>query len=76
MPEYQPLVLSAIEAPRCPACHASRMIPSGDEPGAAAPELLTFECQKCGHVHKSVASEDPVNSRLRGWLNSNLRPPV
>jgi hypothetical protein len=45
MREYQPFVSSVLEAPSCPACHASRMMASGDEPGATAPELLTFECQ-------------------------------
>lgn len=76
MREYQPLVLSALEAPRCPACHASRMIPSEVGRGPTFPEQRSFECQKCGHVYKSVASEDPVNARLQGWLNRNLRPPV
>jgi hypothetical protein len=76
MREYQPFVLSALEAPRCPACHASRMIPLEVGRGPTVPKLRTFECQKCGHVRKSVASEDPVDPRLCGWLNSNLRPPV
>jgi hypothetical protein len=76
MREYRPFVLSALEAPCCPACHASRMIPSEGGRGRTVAEQRTFECQKCGHVRKSVASEDPVDPRLRGWLNSNLRPPV
>jgi hypothetical protein len=76
MREYQPLVLSALEAPHCPACHASRMIPSEVCRGPTVPEQRAFECQKCGHVRKWVASKDPVNPRLCGWLNSNLRPPV
>jgi hypothetical protein len=76
MRECRPFVLSALEAPRYPACHAPRMIPSEVGRGPTVPEQGTFECQKCGHVRKSVASEDPVDHRLRGWLNSNLRPPV
>ena len=76
MREYRPFVLSALEAPRCPACHASRMIPSEVGRGPTVPEQRTFECQKCGLVRKWVASKDPVDPRLRGWLNSSLRPPV
>jgi hypothetical protein len=76
MREYQPFVLSALEAPRCPACHASRMIPSEVGGGPTIPGQRTFECQKCGHVRKPVVSEDPVDRRLRGWLNSSLRPPI
>ena len=76
MREYQPFALSAFEATRCPACYTSRMMSSEVGSVPAVPEQRTYECQKCGHVHKSVASEDPVDLRLRGWLNSNLRPPI
>jgi DNA-directed RNA polymerase subunit RPC12/RpoP len=78
MLEYQPVSssqLSAIERPRCPACSHSRMILSQAEPGPNAFDFRTFECQKCGHVHKMTIAKDPMDSNLRGWLDSELRPP-
>jgi hypothetical protein len=40
MREYQPFVLSALEAPRCPACHASRMFPNNVL--SSAKSVVTF----------------------------------
>jgi hypothetical protein len=36
----------------------------------------TFECQSCGFVRTTVVSSDPMNSKMRGWLASELRRPT
>ena len=79
MREYQPVSsspLSAIERPHCPACNRSRMVLSEVEPGPGGFDFRTFECQKCGHVHKVTISKDPMESGVRGWLNGDLKSPV
>jgi hypothetical protein len=52
------------------------MILSRVEPRPSGSDLRTFECQKCGRVQKLIVSKDPMNVSLRGWLNSDLKPPV
>ena len=77
MVQYQPpSPLSAIERPRCPACDRSRMKLSEVLLGPAGFDVRTFECQKCGHIRKMVISNDPMNSDVRGWLNSELKSPT
>jgi len=45
------------------------------EAGPAGSVLRTFECPKCEHVQK-VLAEEPIKSRMVGWLNSSeLKPP-
>jgi hypothetical protein len=46
------------------------------EAGAPGIEYRTFECQKCGRVHRTVVSSDPMNSRMSGWLAGELRRPT
>jgi len=79
MPEFQPVAsehVSAIERPKCPKCHDSRMLLSKLEAGSSGSDYRTFECQKCGHIRRMVVSNDPMTSDLRGWLASELRPPT
>jgi len=79
MPKYQPVsisMFSAIERPRCPSCDQSRMILSQVEPGPNGFDFRTFECQKCGHIHKMIISTDPMESDMRGWLDGELKSPT
>jgi hypothetical protein len=46
------------------------------EAGAPGIEYRTFECQKCGRVHRTVVSSDPMNSWTSGWLAGELRRPT
>jgi hypothetical protein len=77
MPEFQPVasgVVSAIERPKCPKCGQNRMLLSKLE--AAGSDYRTFECQRCGCIHKVLVSNDPLTSDMVGWLASELRPPT
>jgi hypothetical protein len=79
MPEYQPVSsahLSAIERPRCPTCDHNRMLLSKLEAGPSGFDRRTFECRKCGRVETAVGSSDPMKAGVRGWLASELKPPV
>ena len=78
MPEHQPVSaarIAAIARPRCPDCEQNRMLLSKLEAGPSGFDRLTFECPKCGRVEMSVVSRDPMKS-ARGWLSSELKPPV
>jgi DNA-directed RNA polymerase subunit M/transcription elongation factor TFIIS len=78
MPEFQPVApahVSAIERPKCPNCHQNRMLLSKLEAGLSGSDYRTFECQKCGRIHRVVVSNDPLTSEMVGWLGSELRPP-
>jgi hypothetical protein len=46
------------------------------EAGPPGIEYRTFECQKCGRIHRTVVSSDPMNSRTSGWLAGELRRPT
>ena len=61
------------ERPRCPRCHG-RMMLARTVFGRAHSDLRTFECHKCGHVHKMLV-EDPMSSGNAGWQHSELKPP-
>jgi len=79
MPEFQPVAsehVSAIERPKCPNCQQSRMLLSKLEAGSSGSDYRTFECQKCGHIRRTVVSNDPMTSDMHGWLESELRPPT
>jgi hypothetical protein len=79
MPEYQPVssaAIAAIERPRCPKCNRNRMLLAKLEAGPTGIEYRTFECQKCGRIHRIVVSSDPMNSRMSGWLAGELRRPT
>jgi hypothetical protein len=79
MPEYQPISpshISAIERPRCATCQQNRMLLSKLEAGPSGFGYRTFECQKCGRVETTVASRDPMESGVRGWLAGELKPPT
>jgi hypothetical protein len=79
MPEYQPVSsthLSAIERPRCPKCQQTRMLFSEVTSGPDGFDYRTFECQKCGCVHMTTVSQDPMQSDMRGWLAGKLKPPT
>jgi ribosomal protein L37AE/L43A len=52
--------LLPIERPRCPKCQ-DRMRLRRIESGPDSSDLRTFECSKCGHIHK-VLAEDPIKS--------------
>ena len=78
MPEFQPVsstAIAAIERPRCPKCNQNRMLLSRLGAGPSGFDHRTFECQKCGRVHTTVVSRDPMNSATSGWLVGELRPP-
>ena len=78
MPEFQPVssaAIAAIERPRCPECNQNRMLLSKLKAGPSGFDHRTFECQKCGRVHTTVVSSDPMNSAISGWLIGELRPP-
>ena len=79
MPEFQPVSSAAIAAIERPslsevqpeiAC-CSRSL------GRDHPASLTAHSsvQKCGRVHTTVVSGDPMNSATGGWLVGELRPP-
>jgi|SRR5258707_15289384 tRNA(Ile2) C34 agmatinyltransferase TiaS len=77
MPEFQPVAserVSAIERPKCPKCHQSRMLLAKLE--AAGSDYRRFECQRCGRIHRVVVSNDPLASDMVGWLAGELRPPT
>ena len=76
--EYQPVSsqLSAIERPRCPKCQQVRMILSKFEAGTSGFDHRTFECQRCGYVHATTVSSDPMKSDIGGWLAGELKPPT
>ena len=79
MPEFQPVapaIVSAIERPRCPNCDQNRMLLSKLEAGPFGSHRRTFECQKCGRIHRVVVPNDPMTSDMLGWLASELRPPT
>jgi len=79
MPEFQPVasvIVSTIERPRRPNCHQNRMLLSKLEAGSFGSHRRTFECRKCGHIHRMVVSNDPVTSDMLGWLASELKPPT
>ncbi|HVD84849.1 MAG TPA: response regulator [Bradyrhizobium sp.] len=79
MPEFQPVAsehVSAIERPKCPKCHQNRMLLSKLEAGSSGSDYRTFECQRCGRIHRVVVSKDPLTSDMVGWLASGLRPPT
>jgi CRP/FNR family cyclic AMP-dependent transcriptional regulator len=68
MPEFQPISstkISAIKRPRCPACRHKRMLLSRLETNSSGFGVGTFECQKCGCVHTTAISGDPMTSRAR-----------
>jgi hypothetical protein len=69
-----PVEPSLIERPLCRRCQA-RMMLARIEPGPAGSVLRTFECPTCERVQK-VLAEDSIESRMVGWLNSGLRPPL
>lgn len=78
MPEYQPVSsvsIAAIERPRCPDCQQTRMLLSKLEAGPSGFDRRSFECPKCGRVETAMVSRDPMNS-ARGWLASELKPPI
>jgi hypothetical protein len=78
MPEFQPVAaahISAIQRPGCPKCQHHRMLLSKLEAGPPGFDIRTFECQKCGCVRTTVVSHDRMNSDMRAWLASALRPP-
>ena len=79
MPEFQPVAsahVSAIKRPKCPKCRQNRMLLSKLEAGSSGFDHRTFECQKCGRIHRVVASRDPMTLDLLGGLASKLRPPT
>jgi hypothetical protein len=45
------------------------------ESGPSGSGTRTFECLKCGHVRIAVDLGDPMTSKMRGWLEGELRPP-
>lgn len=45
-------------------------------PARADFDLRTFECPKCNHVEKAVATTDPINSYTPGWFLGELKPPI
>jgi len=78
MPEYQPVSsarISAIERPGCPNCR-NRMLLSRLETGPPGFDYRTFECLRCGRVHTTVISGDPMTPEMRGWLSGELKPPT
>ena len=78
MPEFQPVAsehVSAIERPKCTKCHQNRMLLSKLEAGSSGSDYRTFECQRCGRIHRVVVSKGPLTSDMVGWLASGLRPP-
>jgi hypothetical protein len=52
------------------------MLLSKLEAGSSSFDHRTFECQKCGRIHRVVASRDPMTLDLLGGLASKLRPPT
>jgi hypothetical protein len=79
MPECQQgfsLQVSAIERPNCPRSRWNRMLPLKREAGPSGVRYRTFECQKCGCVHRAVTPIDPMNSIMLGWLAGELKPPT
>jgi hypothetical protein len=79
MPEFQPVPsasIAAIERPGCPNCQQTRMLLAKLEVAASGVGYRTFECQSCGFVRTTVVSSDPMNSKMRGWLASELRRPT
>jgi hypothetical protein len=79
MPEFQSLAsahIFAIERPGCPDCHQNRMLLSKFEAGPSDFVYRTLECLKCGRVHTTGVSSDPMTSEMLGWLAGELRPPT
>ena len=53
------------ERPRCPQCHAGRIMLDRIEPGRAGADLLTFKCPKCNHTSKKCSSKPDEISQHR-----------
>ena len=52
------------------------MLLSKLEAGSSGSDHRTFECQRCGRIHRVVVSNDPLTSDMVGWLAGELRPPT
>jgi hypothetical protein len=52
------------------------MLLSKLEAGPPGFDYRTFECQKCGRVHTTLVSSDPMTSGISGWLAGELKPPT
>jgi hypothetical protein len=52
------------------------MILSKVESGPVGFDYRIFECQKCGRVHTSIVSSDPIESEMCGRLDSELIRPT
>jgi hypothetical protein len=79
MPQYQPVSpahIAAIERPCRPKCNQNHMLLSRLEAGPSGFDGRTFECRKCGRVHMTVVSNDPMTSSISGWLAGELKPPT
>jgi hypothetical protein len=66
--------LSAIERPRCQDCQTRTNLVC-IAAGPAGYELRTFECAKCGRVHRTLVVNDPMSGDAKGWLRSELKSP-
>jgi hypothetical protein len=67
--------LSPLERPRCLTCVRGRMLLTDVETGPSGFDRRTFKCQKCGHVHTLVISNDPMESNVSSWLSDELSTP-
>ncbi|MCR6735475.1 MAG: response regulator [Afipia sp.] len=66
---------TSIQRPACPKCRTEMSL-SRIMPARADFDLRTFECPKCNHVEKAVATTDPINSYTLGWFLGELKPPI
>jgi hypothetical protein len=51
------------------------MLLSKIESGPPGFDCRTFECPKCGGIHKIVIASDPMESIVRGWFGGELSAP-
>ena len=66
---------SVIERPVCPNCK-TRMLLQHIAPGPPGFDHRLFECVKCAYVENVIVPDDPMNSRVQGWLRGELRAPT
>jgi len=64
-----------IQRPSCSKCQTEMML-SRIMPLRSDFDMRSFECPKCNHAEKVVATIDPINSYTLGWFLGELKPPI
>jgi hypothetical protein len=75
-PPLEPVASTApLGRPRCPKCRAHPTV-QNVVPIRSGFEYLTLRCTSCGLVYDAQVPTDLLGSKARGWINSELVPPM